>query len=266
MKAITLLLTALVFISCDNFQIQPLEPNAPRQFTPPQVGQSLQNFIAINALTVQPDSLIACAFSGDFAFLPTGLPDRARVLAYAYHPEADFLYFRSTDVLSAATDLSRYDFTAGNGTRSVANGFFEVLPVEQPEAGEEELFIVGFVKGSKLYVSNPISLKGADLPTAAFPGELSIDSSQPVNPAFSWSNTPGNNVIFFHLLTDMAGNVVSGTYSTETNFSYYNLSNVVLNVSPGTPPASLFTGDSYRMTVMGVGPNNWVNFIRDVAF
>jgi len=73
-------------------------------------------------------------------------------------------------------------------------------------------------------------------------------------------------VIFFHLLTDIDGNVVSGTYSTENTFSYYDLANVVLNVSPGTPPASLSTGNTHRMTIMGVGSNNWVNFIRDATF
>lgn len=107
MRTLTAFLSLLVLllISCDNFEIQPVEPNMPRPFTAPQAGQSLQNFIAINALTVQTDSLIACAFSGDHGFLPAGMAEGARVLAYSYLPGVDFLYFRSTDELSAATDL-----------------------------------------------------------------------------------------------------------------------------------------------------------------
>ncbi len=266
MRLLTIIISFFFFVSCDNFEIQPVEPNVPRPFTAPQVGQSLENFIAVNALTVQADSLIACAFSGDHGFLPTGMTGEARVLAYSYLPGVDFLYFRSTDELSAATDLSHYEFDPGNGTRPVANGFFEVLPTESPAAGDEELFIVAFVSGAKVYVSNPISVKGTDLPTASFPEELSTDLAQPRNPAFSWPDAPGDNVIFFHLLTDIDGNVVSGTYSTENTFSYYDLANVVLNVSPGTPPASLSTGNTHRMTIMGVGSNNWVNFIRDATF
>jgi len=127
--------------------------------------------------------------------------------------------------------------------------------------------IVAEVIGSKIYLSNTIFIKGAEAPTAAFPDELAIDQGRQGNPTFSWPEAPGNNVIYFQLLTRGDGQVVSGTYTIAPAFTYYQTDNVVLNVSPGTPPASLSpTGERYRMTVMGVGSDNWVNFIRDVDF
>lgn len=256
MKAIILFFAALTLLTCDSFEIQ---PNNQQPQVQPTMGQNLAAYLTASQLVVQEDSLIACAFSGDYGFLPNGLTDEMRVLAYAYFPDVEFFYFRAE--AGAGTSFTDFRFLPAPEARTVANGFFEVLP--QPTEGGN--FIVAHRRGSRLFVSNVIELK-PDQPTADGSGDLAVDLSTPANPVFSWGTDPGDNVIFFELLTDASGNVVSGTYTTEPSFRYYDLSNVVLNVSPGTPPASLTTSNSYRMTVMGVGSNNWVNFIRDVAF
>ena len=239
----------------------------PVEFPFPADGQSLSSFIRSNNLTEQPDSLIACAFSGDHAFLPQGLGDDARILSYSYFPEGDFLYFHSTDEVAASADLSHYIFRRALGARNVASGFFEVIPLAQPAVGTFERMMVARVIGGKVYLSNPIFIKGEDEPTTAFRGELATEDAASGNPGFSWPESPGDNVIYFQLLTDGNNRVVSGTYTVEPEFTYYQTDNVVLNVSPGVPPATLpTTNGPYRMTVMGVGANNWVNFIRDVGF
>lgn len=256
MKATLLFLTALTLLACDSFEIQPnnLQPQVQ-----PTMGQNLAAYLTASQLAVQEDSLIACAFSGDYGFLPGGLPGEMRVLAYAYFPDVMFFYFRAE--AGAGTAFTDFRFLPAPEAQPVANNFFEVLP-RSAEGGN---FIVAHRRGSRLFISNVIELK-PDQPTVDGSGDLVVDLSAPANPDFSWGPDPGDNAIFFELLTDASGNVVSGTYTTEPSFRYYDLSNVVLNVSPGVPPAALPTDNAYRMTVMGVGGNNWVNFMLDVEF
>ena len=269
MLRFTTALLGLIFLlsACDDFEIRPVEPEAPATFEPPADGQDLRSFLQGNNLTEQRDSLIACAFSGDHAFLPAGLGADARILAYSYFPEGEFFYFHSTDRTAPSDNLSHYVFRRPLGARSVADGFFEVLPMVQPAAGAFERVMVVRVIGGTAYLSNTIFLKGTDVRTASFSGQLDMTAAAGGNPSFAWPGEPGDNVIYFQLLTDGNDRVVSGTYTTEPRFTFYETINVVLNVSPGTPPTSLpASGGPYRMTVMGVGENNWVNFMRDVGF
>lgn len=255
------------FSSCEDFEIRPSEPESPVEFPAPEDGQSLSSFIRSNNLTEQADSLIACAFSGDHAFLPQGLGADVRILSYSYFPEGDFLYFHSTDRVAASSDLSHYIYRRALGARNVASGFFEAIPMVQPAAGTFERMIVVRVIEGRIYLSNTIFIKGIDELTASFSGDLAIEDEPQGTPRFIWPESPGDNVIYFQLLTDGNDQVVSGTYTVEPEFTYYQTDNVVLNVSPGTPPTSLpATNGPFRMTVMGVGANNWVNFIRDVDF
>ncbi|MFK8161989.1 MAG: hypothetical protein AB8H12_05945, partial [Lewinella sp.] len=93
----TICLGLLFLLSgCEDFEIQPTEPETPAASATPEEGQTLQSFILDNSLTEQRDSLIACAFSGDHAFLPENLGGQVRVLAYSYFQEGEFLYFYST--------------------------------------------------------------------------------------------------------------------------------------------------------------------------
>lgn len=253
--------------ACEDFEVRPEEPEEPVEYAAPEDGQSLHSFIQVNNLTEQPDSLIACAFSGDHAFLPQGLGADVRILAYSYFEEGEFLYFHSTDRVAASSDLEHYTYRSALDTRNVARDFFEVLPMAQPPTGTFERMIVARVIEDKIYLSNTIFIKGVDELTASFPGGLAIENEPQGIPRFTWPESPGDNVIYFQLLTDGNDQVISGTYTVEPEFTYYQTDNVVLNVSPGVPPTSLpATNGPYRMTVMGVGANNWVNFIRDVEF
>ena len=58
---------------------------------------------------------------------------------------------------------------------------------------------------------------------------------------------------------------LSGTYTFDTHFQYYNLDNVVLNITEGTPP-NLTKGVQYKFTVMDVSEDNWVNTIFVAPF
>jgi len=95
----------------------------------------------------------------------------------------------------------------------------------------------------------------------------SVDLNEPTEPRFVWEEgTTSNNIIFFHVISDQNGQAISGTYTRDLTFQFYDLSNVVLNVThPDTNPI-LLPNDNYQFTLMGVSEDNWVNLIIQKDF
>lgn len=80
-------------------------------------------------------------------------------------------------------------------------------------------------------------------------------------PLFSWENDlVGDNAIYFQIVSDINDTVLSATYTFESNFQYYNTSNVVLNVTEGIPP-DFMVNEAYNFTLMDVSEDNWVNVL-----
>ena len=68
-----------------------------------------------------------------------------------------------------------------------------------------------------------------------------------------------------HSVRDAENNFLSGTYTFEKWFQYFNLSNVVLDINTSNPP-NLIEGNSYNLTLMGVSEDNWVNLLIQKGF
>jgi hypothetical protein len=60
--------------------------------------------------------------------------------------------------------------------------------------------------------------------------------------------------------------LISGTYTYDKFWLFYELSNVVLNIKVQDPPPVLHPNRKYTFTVMGVSENNWVNLIGEKTF
>ena len=81
-----------------------------------------------------------------------------------------------------------------------------------------------------------------------------------------WEDNPfGDNAIYFQVVSDESDNLLSGTYTYENQFQYYNTNNVVLNVTTKTPP-NLVLSENYNFTVMDVSLDNWVNWVIEKPF
>ena len=94
-----------------------------------------------------------------------------------------------------------------------------------------------------------------------------MDLSEPLQPTFTWQDeSPNDNIIYFQIVSDENGNALSGTYTTERSFQFYELDNVVLNVTPPNTTPTLEVGKTYDFTLMGVSSENWVNVIMDKRF
>lgn len=68
------------------------------------------------------------------------------------------------------------------------------------------------------------------------------------------------------MVSDAAGNLISGTYTEQKHFQFYNLSNVVMNIHDVRPPPTLQTNATYTFTLMGVSEDNWVNLMAMKPF
>ena len=127
--------------------------------------------------------------------------------------------------------------------------------------------IVTFVIGDILYKSNPIKIKIDEKPTEWFTDEnVNIDTKERLKPTFTWvdgSNT--ENESYFQVFTDNSGDFLSGTFTANKTFQYYNVSNTTSNINTETPPELIFDAE-YKLTVMGLSSDNWVNLMIEQSF
>jgi len=157
----------------------------------------------------------------------SGSANPNEIIAYVYpRPEAtDIRFFETTTVDDDKNDYSQYS---------------------QINVPEEEL---------KHLTQNTV-----------FTDAISIDQGVSGMPLFNWPNLATEaDAIYFQVITDETNELLSGTYTFETQFQYYLLDNVVLNITEETPP-DLIINESYSITLMGVSEDNWVNVFGQTGF
>ena len=115
-------------------------------------------------------------------------------------------------------------------------------------------------------MSNPIKLKINTKPTEVNADLLTIIDDG-VTPTFRWDDgLIPENAIYFHVVSDLDDNLISGTYTFDREFTFYDLDNVVLNITdPSTTPL-LEPNQEYKFTMMGVSLDNWVNLLIETRF
>lgn len=200
------------------------------------------------------DNVIACAASN-------ADDDLISVFFYPRPGTTNFRYFETEDVSFDKNDFENY-IPVEFPIRDVFNGFLKKFEV--PTINEKWV-IVAFDEGEKTHLSNPIRLKQNSKPTEYITQNVSVDASTNM-PNFMWEDGRYNDTkIYFHVVSNTTNNLLSGTYTFERNFQYYNLDNVVLNVTQKTPP-TLNSGTSYNFTLLGVSEDNWVNLFSEIPF
>ncbi|WP_400070669.1 hypothetical protein [Zobellia russellii] len=118
----------------------------------------------------------------------------------------------------------------------------------------------------KYILSNPIRLKQLSKPTEYISKNIKVGSLETGKRLFTWEDGKyTDSKIYFQVVSDDAGNLLSGTYTFENNFQYYDLDNVVLNITNDTPPALKAEAD-YTFTLMAVSEDNWVNLFSEIEF
>jgi len=213
---------------------------------------ALDELVALNE--VARDSVIACA---------SGSLNVDEVVVYLYpRPMAEEIRYFETE----NTQVNPLDFQNYTKVRldleDLFNGYMAKFTTQTIE---EKWVIVTFMENGILNLSTPIRLKHKTQNTI-FNNEVLINQSQSGMPLFTWDNLlDPQDAIYFQVVSDDTNKLLSGTYTFETNFRYYDLDNVVLNVTREAPP-NLVVGQEYNFTLMGVSEDNWVNTLAQRSF
>ncbi|WP_394750319.1 hypothetical protein [Spongiimicrobium salis] len=220
-----------------------------------QNGTSTTLAAMVDAREVVVDNVIACAGSNE---------DPSLVSIYLYPREGvtNIRYFETSTADQDKNDYQNYTEMEGV-LLDVFNGYLLRYEVALPQ---EKWIIVSFEEEGKIHLSNPIRLKHRTKPTEYLPENVSVDISNPLMPTFVWTDGVfDDSKIYFHVVSDTEENLLSGTYTFERRFQFYNLDNVVLNITEETPP-ELVLEDSYNFTLLAVSEDNWVNLFAEVNF
>ncbi|WP_435313773.1 hypothetical protein [Cellulophaga fucicola] len=210
--------------------------------------------VALNGETVVKDNVIACAASAD----KEGF---VNVFFYPREGATNFRYFETEDIEVDKNNFEAYIEKAPD-VLDVFNGKLKRFSVER---FKEKWVIVSFTEAGSIHISNPIQLKHITKPTERL-NTVNIDSANPIMPIFTWQDgLYADSAIYFQVITDVNSNFLSGTYTFEKMFQYYNLDNVVLNITEKSPP-NLIQTKNYGFTLMAVSEDNWVNLLVETNF
>lgn len=242
MRVFVGILSLLLLVSCN-----------PTDETTAPASNSLA--LLTQSLPFETGTVIACA---------SGVEDSEDVRAYFYPPPgvSDLRYFETEDTSVDPNDYSNYTEITLD-PQDLFNGYLKFYQREEPQ---EKWVIISFMEADTLQLSNPIRLKQLtqnSLFTDA------VDISEPIEsmPHFEWSSlVHPQDAIYFQVISTVDGQLLSGTYTFDTQFQYYNASNVVLNITREFPPPALVAGQTYQITLMGVSEDNWVNVLAMRSF
>jgi len=198
------------------------------------------------------DFLIACATGDTSTFGNESSP--ISVFYYPISGSSDPHLFISKVGISDSSDISQYSEQT-YPSLDVLNG--KLKRYTCPNLSDVWA-IVTYNSPGKVHISDPVKIKYHSNPTAFIDSIVNINEVG-VNPEFSWiSESEPNNVIYFEVVSDTLGNIISGTYTIDKFWDFYDTSNVVLNIHETVPAPFLAPNETYEFTLMGVSEDNWV--------
>ncbi len=194
--------------------------------------------------------VIACAASDD--------DNNSNVLIF-YYPEegaANIRLYQTTTAEVNKDDFINYQQVIAEN-EPVFNGYLSRF---NQQSQIEKWYIVTFELQEEIKISNPIRSKQVLKPTL-WEDIVTIKQEESGMPLFEWqANIRGDNAIYFQVVSDAQDNLLSGTYTNQEHFQYYQLDNVVLNITREIPPM-LILDAPYHFTLMDVSLDNWVNVV-----
>jgi len=206
------------------------------------------------------DILISCAASEPETNVDFGIS----VYFYPFAGAQDYRYYESSSPDINPKDFLEYTYIEKK-TFPVFNGYLRRF--QNPWNDQEKWVILTYLTDGKLHICDPIQLKQVSKPTLYASEKIEIELTSPTEPVFSWeSDTDAENIIYFQVVSDSTGNLISGTYTTEKYWQFYDLSNVLLNITQPDPDPVLHPNNTYVFTMMGISEDNWVNLIGEKEF
>lgn len=248
MKNLTFITIAFLLFSCN--EDEPLLDE-----------RILSDYLALNS-NLERGDIVACAGGKENGLSGSSSSEPTDVFFYPIKGATDFRYFEAENVADSA-DYSKYTAKA-LVDEPVFNGYLWKFNNE-PFTGER-MGIVTYKTPGKLHICTPIRQKTNIKPTEINADLVEIVENG-VNPTFRWTDgLIHENVIYFQVISDSVNNLISGTYTIEKAFTFYDLDNVVFNITDPNANPTLEPNKEYTFTMMGVSEDNWVNLIIEKSF
>ncbi len=234
---------------------------------------SLAEYYAKYSSLPKRADLIACAAGGQMAMGGEG-KEPVSVFFYPMDDKWDVTDIRIFEAESIETDT--LNFASFQEKRwpaePVFNGYLRRYATGYK--ARETWMVITCLTNDTLHTSGMIHLRVDTQPTVVdmsgitltedtsglrfnWPGAISsgdTDSASPVD------------AIYFEVVSDGSMNLISGTYTREPDFTFYDTRNVVINIHDTDPSPTLDSGQDYEFMVMAVSRDNWVNRILKRRF
>jgi len=248
-RYLLLILTTITLLSCEQeVELPMLDENVLAQYL--EINDSLERA-----------SLIACAGGRENGLFTTS-SESTSVFFYPEEGATDIRYFEAENI---ADSLNFSEYVSKDLDKTpIFNG--KLWKFNNTDFTGERMGIITYKTPGKIHVCDPIRQKTNIKPTEVSATSLEILENG-VNPIFTWEDGYiDENVIYFQVLSDSEGNFISGTYTLEKEFTFYDTSNVVLNITDPDSNPTLEPNQSYTFTMMAVSEDNWVNLFIEKEF
>lgn len=220
--------------------------------------RNLEDYVLLFSEDIEKEGVIACAANAN------GNPSSTNIFYYPVEDATDIRYYEADSLnITDENNFSNYRKRLLTST-AVFGG---KLARFSRSGSDETWSIVTYVLEGKLHISSPIRHKNETSETV-YTDVVTIANKSTLMPTFTWSDFGIlDNNIYFQVLSDEEDNFISGIYTNEKTFTYYDVSNTDQNLIINTEtPDDLVLGTTYNFTLMGVSSDNWVNLIIEDEF
>ncbi len=215
--------------------------------------------------------LIACAAGGHMS-MKTGAAEPVSVFFYPKDKATDIRIFEAKSLQTDTLDFANFEEKRWP-VDPVFNGYLRRYRTDYLK--RETWMVITSVTNDTLHTSGMIHLRVDTQPTkidmmgvsmAEATDGLQFQWPDDSTAAAQFTDSSPADAVYFEVVSNSAGDLVSGTYTRQPNFTFYDTKNVFINIRDIDPPPSLESGQNYEFMVMAVSGDNWVNRILKREF
>tara|TARA_B110000240_G_scaffold189442_1_gene229436 strand:- start:190 stop:909 length:720 start_codon:yes stop_codon:yes gene_type:complete len=218
------------------------------------IPRNLEEYVVVNT-----DKSIDTAL----AFGGSANGDKEETYIYFYPVEGAFnyRYYETENTSVDPTDFSNYKRRNLIDTPQFGGKFRRFSHT----SSDAVWGLVTYITAGKLHISEPIKTKNNSRQTE-WTTEVDIAYPETLKPEFIWTDgTFAENETYFQVFTQSDDTFLSGTFTLEKKFQYYNEANITRKIPADTPPDLVLDAD-YKFFLFGLSADNWINLVIQKTF
>jgi hypothetical protein len=218
------------------------------------IPRNLEEYVVVNT-----DKSIDTAL----AFGGSANGDKEETYIYFYPVEGAFnyRYYETENTSVDPTDFSNYKRRNLIDTPQFGGKFRRFSHT----SSDAVWGVVTYITAGKLHISEPIKTKNNSRQTE-WTTEVDIAYPETLKPEFIWTDgTFAENETYFQVFTQSDDTFLSGTFTLEKKFQYYNEANITRKIPADTPPELILDAD-YKFFLFGLSADNWINLVIQKTF